>query len=366
MSTSTTTLRDRLFPPASVDGNTLRIGLVGTWEAQFLGLGRLTKFLTAELPKRTYGADDMGIYLVFLQRHRVEVGLKLILERVATPTTPTTHDLNSLLGTCKGTCRATHPGPFDRFDRQQREYIQLLQQVDPGAASFRYPVDTAAVPWQREDLADLAEFEIAGAAFESDVMELIGSLATLEPLPVADTDAHDIAAKLADFADAANTAVSSQTRAMAVMIAERDRLLALTGKSKNRNHLDVEHSAFDGYRSVLDVAHTLAQRTERMLDRIVEHHPDAAPQRIAPPDLPPHPPTRLSPDPQVLNAQASAQMKWGVDILIAYMRPLAHAVEALASASENWATPAARQVHLDVERFRSRLQAAWTAPETER
>lgn len=82
-----TSLEDLIFPSGDPrDGYILRLELVGSWESQFLGLGRLTAFLTPRLLAEAHAVDDMGLNVVFLQRHRVEIGLKLILERAqATP-----------------------------------------------------------------------------------------------------------------------------------------------------------------------------------------------------------------------------------------------------------------------------------------
>lgn len=159
--------RARIFPPAPPrDGNLLRLGLVGSWESHLVGLGRLTAFLTPRLLKQSHAVDDMGLYVVFLQRHRVEVGLKLVLERARAPI-PNTHAIEALVNACDTACAAVGYGSeFRAFAASQQEYIGLIDEVDPGAATFRYPVDAKAQPWARQELVDLQALEEAGKEFQ--------------------------------------------------------------------------------------------------------------------------------------------------------------------------------------------------------
>jgi hypothetical protein len=94
------TLRERLFP---VDPPTphvlMKTAFVGTWEAKFRGLGRLTGFLDDTLPRFSAADDDLGLGVVFLHRHHVEIGLKLLLERVGARL-ETSHRLRGLVEAC--------------------------------------------------------------------------------------------------------------------------------------------------------------------------------------------------------------------------------------------------------------------------
>ena len=57
-------LREQIFPPGPpADGNIVRTELVGTWESQLLGIGRLTRFLTDRLLSESFGVDDMALYM---------------------------------------------------------------------------------------------------------------------------------------------------------------------------------------------------------------------------------------------------------------------------------------------------------------
>lgn len=57
----------------------------------------------------------------------------------------------------------------------------------------------------------------------------------------------------------------------------------------------------------------------------------------------------------MVKAAQDAQIRWVVDGLVEHVRPLTGAVADVAALSEDWDGPAARQLHLDVARFRSRL-----------
>src|SRR6202034_3164020 len=81
------------------------------------------------------------------------------------------------------------------FDLAQKEFGATLNLVDPGAATFRYPVDRKNQPWRRGHV-DLARLEEAGAAFERDLQALIGKLAAAEPLPIAAEEAPEAAEEL--------------------------------------------------------------------------------------------------------------------------------------------------------------------------
>jgi hypothetical protein len=133
---------DLIFPSGEPrDGNILRLELVGSWESQFLGLGRLVAFLTPRLLEEAFAVDDIGVNVVFLQRHRVEVGLKLILERMGA-TAVGGHGIAALWRRCDLACaEAQFSSQWEAFDRARREFADLVDRVDPGAATFRYPVD---------------------------------------------------------------------------------------------------------------------------------------------------------------------------------------------------------------------------------
>jgi len=345
-------LEQEIFPAGPPrDGNILRLGLVGSWESQFLGLGRLTAFLTPRLLTQSHAVDDMGLYAVFLQRHRVEVGLKLILERAAADL-PAHHLLVKLLGLCRDACDAVRrSAAFGVFESEQREYVKLIDRVDPGAATFRYPVDKHAQPWARADSVDLEALERAGAGFEASVIKLVSALNELEPAPVGADQAQEAIAELNRLVIGCRLFMDWQVESLRQLRHQNERLSKLAGREPRAPQADV-YSAVDAVRGV---SLALADRADALLGRLISEF-GLSPAEVEPPAAIPAAP-KLNPfvGPAAIAEQVEKQMKWVVDGLVARARPLTRAVADVEALSRQWSTPAARQLHLDVVRFRSRL-----------
>lgn len=351
-----TSLGDSIFPSGDPrDGYILRLELVGSWESQFLGLGRLTAFLTPRLLAEAHAVDDMGINVVFLQRHRVEIGLKLILERAqATPVGD--HRIDSLWKRCVHACMEAGFSPqWQNFDSAQKDFAYLLDRVDPGAATFRYPVDKHNQPWKRGQV-DLAELEQTGAAFEHDVLTLVRDLATAEPLPVTAEEAVQAVDELRSLIDGCRGMMRASREIVDELRRQTDALKVLR-PTPREDRLDGRDS-YAALAAVAEVTEPLATRAEDLLNRIVATYGiDLAP---TPPPPPIEPAPVLNPfsPPEKIKATQDAQIKWFVDHFVREIRPLSQAVNAVHRRSEDWSTPAARQIHLDVTRFRSRLGAS--------
>jgi hypothetical protein len=107
--------------------------------------------------------------------------------------------------------------------------------------------------------------------------------------------------------------------------------------------------------ALAEASEPMLRGTEELLGRLVSTYGIALPP---PPVVPPVEPL-LQPNPfdppSKLKETFDAQMKWFVDHLIREFRPLTEAVNAVYRRSKSWEAPVARQVHLDVARFRSRL-----------
>lgn len=343
---------DDIFPVgAPRDGKILRLGLVGTWESQLVGLGRLTAFLTPRLLTQSHAVDDMGLYLVFLQRHRVEVALKLILERAKAPI-PGNHLVMRLFSQCEDACRAVGMDKaWGSFAGAQQPFAELIDEVDPSAATFRYPVDNKAQPWARRENVDLEALETAGRAFHDDVDVLVAALATLEPPPVKAAEAPEVIEKLTELAAHCRRFMSWQDEVMGALRKQSQDLARFTGKKFRPQTGEV----MQGLSAVTEVSLALGDRAEALCDRIgatyglVAPAVSDAPAFVEPPGLVPFSP------PEVLKAAQDAQIRWIVDGLIEHVRPLTRAVADVAALSEGWDGHAARQLHLDVVRFRSRL-----------
>lgn len=343
-------LAERIFPCGPPrDGHILRLDLVESWESQLLGVGRAAAFLTPRLFSQSHAVDDIGLYVIFLQRHRVELGLKLIQER--TGAVRPGHVISALAAECEAACRAAgFADAWEAFASAQQEYMELMEDADPKAATFRYPVDASMRPWPRETRVDLVELERAGNAFERDVSVLVAALAEAEPLPVDKSEAVDAARDLCSLVRASRnfrTIHDETTRRF------REQSDALWGPMSR--HLR-EHDAYAAAAAVAQVTERVTERVERMLDRIVaaydvvldDEEPLAAVSEM--------PALRLSSGPRVMREALLAQERWYVDEFVRGARPLNLAVQAVYERTKPWvAGPAARQVHLDVARFRSRL-----------
>lgn len=354
------TLGEKIFPSEEVrDGRILRLELVSSWESQLLGIGRLTRPLTERLMRQTHAPDDMGLNVIFLQRHRVEVGLKLIQERSGAALHET-HSIPPLVAACARACRAAGlDAEWDAFERSQAEFMDLMDQVDPLAASFRFPVGKNAQPLSRRKYVDLEELEAAGASFEVAVISLIDALAAHEPLPIEQKEAETAAQELAELVQSARGIIEFQRNAMGQLRGQVDRLSLRRGRRPPSRNED----AYAAAEAVEEVTEALGVRAAKLLERIVTD------TGIEPPTLPPLPPLgrlpELTPtfDPAALKRQQDAQIKAFVDGFVERVRPLTRAVEAVRVRSEDWATPAARQLQLDVARFQSRLMNAKLHPD---
>jgi hypothetical protein len=346
-------MADMIFPAGEPrDGNILRLELVGSWESQFLGLGRLTAFLTPRLLEEAFAVDDMGVNVVFLQRHRVEVGLKLILERMdATPVGD--HSIDSLWSRCDQACQqAGFSSQWDIFARAQKEFAHTLNRVDPGAATFRYPVNRKNQAWKRGQV-DLIELEKAGAAFQRDLLTLVREAAAAETLPIDKEEAAEAAEELRSLVERCRGLLRTNQEIFHDFSEQMNALKALNPNARRRR--PEPSRVIPEFEAIAEVAEPLASLTEEMLTRVVETYSVQLPP--SPPPEPITPAPRLNPfDPPAKMAEAQReQIKWTVDLIVREVPPLAEAIDAVCARSKSWQTPAARQIHLDATRFRSRL-----------
>ena len=353
------TLADHVFPSGEPrDGHLLRADLVASWESQLIGLGRTTAFLTPLLLRRRAAPDDMGLNLIFLQRHRVEVGLKLLLERAGGPPL-NTHKISLLFDATRRRCEAAgFASAFGAFAARQHEFIFLMHRIDPGAATFRYPVDRDDRPWQRDDLVDVEELEGAGRRFEDEVLQMIAALLVLELPPVAVADAEATVSELDALSAACRGMVESNREAMRLLQEQADRLGAGRRVRQRRDEADV----FAGSEDVEELTLALATRVERMRDHLATSYGLDRPvlSTEPPPDRPPFPQVTPTFDLTALNAQQDAQIKWIAREMVRAMRPVGLALHPVLRRTAQWETPAARQVRLDAARFSSRFMRGVT------
>jgi hypothetical protein len=290
----------------------------------------------------------MALNIVFLQRHRIEVGLKLILER-ADAEIPKTHSLRELCTCGAEACDAAGLGTeWARLITPNDEFIELMDDVDPVSDAFRYPVDAKSVPWNRHEFIDVVALEDAGIRLQQGVMDVVEALAAREPLPVSEADAAAAARELHGLAAACRAVEAFQRESLEAFRAERRR--------PGDGRADRVEGVLIAGEAVAEHTLALAARAERMRDHIVARmdvDPPADPEPLPP--LPPLPKTVFSFDERMMAERQQEQIKWVVDAMIPRFRWLIEAVRAVERRTARWSTPAARQVHLDAARFMSRL-----------
>jgi hypothetical protein len=279
--------------------------------------------------------------------------LKLILERAGADLV-VDHKINSLWKRCADACTAAGASSaWGTFERSQKEFADLLDQVDPNAATFRYPVDAKNQPWKR-GLVDLAAMEEAGASFERDVLALIGELAAKEPLPITEDDAREAAEELSALI-ARGRGTIQRSQEVVERLREQRKAIESVIPGPLRRAPEPGEDDFAELDALAEASEPMLRGTEELLGRLVSTY------GLAPPTLPLSPPieplSELNPfdPPAKLKETFDAQMRWLADHMIREFRPLTEAVNAVYRRSESWETPVARQVHLDVARFRSRL-----------
>jgi hypothetical protein len=338
----------------------LRTAFVGGWGSQFNGLGRLTRFITEYLPRFSAASDDMGLGVVFLQRHRVEVGLKLLLERADAQADDYTrsHDLRGLRDLCGPILEEAALRPSWRGLRQAHDdFIELMDEVDPNGATFRYPVDTRSRPVERPQLVDLIELESEGAAFQATVDTLVDSLARREGLQIANPEREKAAEELA-------AAIRSiQTLEAVLQIVEE---ATATAGSHLGTLLRDSTARIAEARAARDeqmaVIRHLGDQLERCLDLIAKDLElsvedfNLAPASVH--ELPAFE-VRFGTGGQ---REINRLIDWTGKMYAAPFRELGHTLRAVHKRSASWPGLANQQLHMDLGRFLSRFYRVSSPP----
>jgi hypothetical protein len=357
------TLRQRVFPstPPS-DKVIVRTQFVGSWESQLRGLGRHTAYLSQDLVEFRADVDDIAMDLVYLQRHRVEVGLKLLLERISAEV-PMTHDINALYERCLRALRdGGHQTVAQTFDAQTREFVELMHAADPGSYAYRYPVDRQSQPAEREDYIDLQELEIAGAMFQDSVVEVVASLTGGEPVPVKDDEVEQVVIDAVATIRALRTVVAFLEGMYAAMERDRERAAMVVGRpglsptaagARAREMADEQVVAL----------RTLEPPLENLLKRLsTRREPDSNPPELdadvvaAPPGMPPS--AMLVP-----MEHARQRMTEVAEGIVRYFPPLKIALSKMLEHTVSWTSEADLQLRADIERFYTRILSG-VDPET--
>lgn len=371
-------LRARLLPEGMPrDGFVMRTRWVGSWQSQFEGIGRLLDHLSQEVPRRIASPDDVGLYVIFLQRHRVELGLKLLLERSGSMASG--HDIAKLRNTLRSVDDSWAP-KRRAFDQEQAEFLDLVHELDPRGDIFRYPEarDGAARAHFNVDLEVLAA---TGATFHSSVLELVERMSEAEPVPVEVGEACDVLREIDAVLAATETfdaLVDSQIDALAAQ-----RALLLPGVKNARGARSAESDVMSVARKRATEARTQITGIQGPLRvfrrRLVAAHGETAPPAVSPGQTRslPREPFPLIDFPALIAAAARSartgasdlersfqtelkaaqarQIDWFGSSFAEAFRAVLSSVGDLWERSKDWKEPAAKQLHIELGAIGTRL-----------
>jgi hypothetical protein len=157
------TVHDDIFP-SERRSDYMQTEWATDWEAALSGFSYATKYLTEHRTDLGATIDQAGLALVFLQRHRVELALKVLLEAAGAPVPPT-HSIRTLWDACEDQLSAKDPRECQLFRDAHYEFVLTVDAVDPGSFTFRYPVNRQGAPVQRPQFIDLDALERHGDDF---------------------------------------------------------------------------------------------------------------------------------------------------------------------------------------------------------
>jgi hypothetical protein len=132
-------LFDEIFPSERKSGYVQTEWAQG-WGDIAAGFGYAAEHLTEH--RLDFGAtiDQTGLALFFLQRHRVELELKALLQAAGAGMSGE-HSLARLWALCESTLKPRDPDEWRDFATSHADLIEALNRVDEGSYTFRYPVD---------------------------------------------------------------------------------------------------------------------------------------------------------------------------------------------------------------------------------
>lgn len=128
------------------------------WNGTEFGFALAAEYLTKN--RSTFGAmiDQVGLAVFFLQRHRVELALKGLLNLLGAEI-PHTHSLDALWKRCGTAVSEEHPDEWREISDAHSELIAVLHAADNGSFAYRYPEDNKGNESVREKFIDLDQLD---------------------------------------------------------------------------------------------------------------------------------------------------------------------------------------------------------------
>lgn len=155
----------RLFPDTHGEAYVQTEHAAG-WHAVAYGFSRAAEALTTQRREFHATVDQVGLAVFFLQRHRVELELKALLDTFD-GNVPRSHSLNELWNRLKRSVKEIDSAAWEQFAADAEELVMALHRVDESSFVFRYPQDTAGNVIVRPPYIDLDAVQHYVDLFES-------------------------------------------------------------------------------------------------------------------------------------------------------------------------------------------------------
>jgi len=168
------TLLNQIFP-SDRDERLVQTQWASDWLDGAAGFGYAANCLMQHVTELGALIDQAGLAIFFLQRHRVELALKGLLDAVGADV-PNSHDLDYLWTHCEATVEPRDPDAWATFRADHHELVQVLNGVDQSSFTFRYPVDTKGAKATRPEFIDLAILDKHVKDLHSGVSGYVGYL----------------------------------------------------------------------------------------------------------------------------------------------------------------------------------------------